>query len=439
MKDPARALRGGLLRNRDFLAIWGAQILSQTAANALTFALIVLVFSRTHANTASSALILLAIVPAILFGPLAGVMSDRVDRKLVLIVTNVARTIAVALLLPLGESVPTAYIVNFLVAAVTVFFVPAEAATLPQIVRKQDLLAANSLFSLTFNGSFLVGFSILGPVALRLVDFQGLWILLTAMYAVSALLVVTLPRSEPVTRELTVDIAGEAFQETRRDLGTALRYIRAQRGILWVLVYVALTYMLVAVAGALAPGFVTETLDLNERDVYVLSLPAGVGIGLGLVALNLIGSRVPRGGAINAGLLTIGLALLGLFAARPGLRFLRDVLSGVDPQPAFVALVVVSAFVFGAAYTFVTVPSFTLLQEELRQDMRGRVFGVLNTLVSVLSLAPLLVVGTVADLFGVGPVLGIAALVVFAVWIAGRDAHATVRAKIEKGAITAGD
>ncbi len=432
--DRPPALQPSLLRNRQFLALWSAQILSQTAANALTYALVVLVFERTHLNTASSFLILLAILPAILFGTLAGVIVDRSDRKLVLVITNLSRAVAVGLMLLLGRNDVAAYIVNFLVATVTVFFVPAEAATIPKIVRKGDLLAANSLFSFTFNGAFVLGFAILAPIVISLFDVEGLFVLLTVTYVVAGALCTLLPKAEPLTAHITVDVAGLVVEETRRDMSEAWAYLRTHARVVWVLLYVALMYMLIALAGALAPGFVTETLDLRERDVVVLALPAGLGIGLGLIGLNLLGRRVARASAIRWGLVTTAITLLGLAGARPALLLVRSLLgrSG-DPQPYFVALVVVTALVFGASYAFITVPSFTLLQEELADDMRGRVFGVLNTLVSVVSLAPLLVVGSVADRFGVGPVLFVAALVVFGVWLAGRDEHLRQRARATEG------
>src|SRR6184192_396045 len=163
MEEPAGAADRGILRNRAFLALWAAQILSQVAANATTFALIVLVGELTKSNTSSSILILLAIVPAVLFGVFAGVVVDRTDRKRVLVVTNAFRAAAVLPLLVIGESVAAAYVVNFLVAA---------------IVRKRDLLVANSLFTFTFNGAFLVGFIILAPVVLALASYQVLFILI---------------------------------------------------------------------------------------------------------------------------------------------------------------------------------------------------------------------------------------------------------------------
>jgi DHA3 family macrolide efflux protein-like MFS transporter len=88
-------------------------------------------------------------------------------------------------------------------------------------------------------------------------------------------------------------------------------------------------------------------------------------------------------------------------------------------------MVSVTAFAFGVAYAFITVPAMTLLQEQLRDDIRGRVFGVLNVLVSIFSFLPLIFVGPMADVWGVAPVFVLGAVVVFGVWFGGR----TVRLK----------
>jgi DHA3 family macrolide efflux protein-like MFS transporter len=244
---------------------------------------------------------------------------------------------------------------------------------------------------------------------------------------VAAILCLTLPKTEPLDRYLTVDVAAEAAEATRRDAGEAFSYLRSHPRIVWVLVYVALMYMLVAVAGALGPGFVTTTLELNERWVGVLALPAGVGIVAGLGLLNYIGHRgIRRSTLIHWGLIATSLTLLGL--ATPAILRPHSLAAAGNPQAPLVVFVIVVAFVLGAAYAFATVPSFTLLQEELADDMRGRVFGVLNTLVSVVSLLPLLFVGPIADQVGVGWVLLGGAVTVAAVWFIGRNAHLPQRA-----------
>jgi MFS family permease len=420
------AAERGLLRNRSFLALWSAQILSMTGANALTSALIVLVAEITSSNTSSSFLILLAVIPAVVFGIFAGVFVDRSDRRLVLIATNGLRAVAVGVILVLGQDLVTAYAVNFLVASVTVFFVPAEAATIPSIVRKRDLLIANSLFTFTFNGAFLLGFIILAPLTVAFAGFPVLFALIITMFALAAILCATLPPSEPVREALGVDVAGEAVQRGRRDIGEALRFLAGQPRIAWSLVYIAVTYTLIAAAGALAPGYVREVLLLPERAVALLVAPAGIGVVGGLGLLNVLGGRLRHGRAVGIGLGAIVGALVVLAAARP-LALLAGratVGGGLAGLPFFIGLVVLTTFVFGLAYAFITVPSMTLVQEELPDLIRGRVFGVLNVLVSVFSLLPLVVVGPVADLWGVAPVfLGSAVLVVVA-WVGGRRVRA---------------
>lgn len=425
MAEVQEAVHVGLLRNRAFLAVWAAQILSQTAANAVTSALIILVAELTHSNTSSSFLILLAIIPAVLFGIGAGVLVDRTDRRFVLVLTNALRGVAVLPLLFAGTSLSTAYVVNFLVAAVTIFFVPAESATIPGIVRKRDLLVANSLFTFTFNGSFLLGFIILAPIAVSLYGFEFLWSVIATMFGVSSLLCATLPPSPPPQKAahlISAELAERAFTETRQGISEAFHYLRATPLVTWAMVYIALTYTLIAMAGALAPGFVREVLKLGERNVVVLVAPAGIGVVLGLGVLNVVGSRISRANAIGTGLLVVGLALLALAAARPFADVFASRLGGVlgEALPLFIGLVSVTALFFGLAYAFITVPAMTLLQEQLRDDIRGRVFGVLNVLVSIFSLLPLIFVGPIADVWGVAPVFVLAAVVVFGVWLGGR-------------------
>ena len=425
-EEVPEADRHGLLRNRAFLALWAAQILSQTAANAVTSALIILVAELTHSNTSSSILILLAIVPAVLFGFAGGVVVDRSDRHLVLVLTNAARAAAMVPLVIAGESVTNAYLVNFLVATVTLFFVPAEAATIPGIVRKRDLLVANSLFTFTFNGAFLVGFIILAPIVVSLYGFQVLWVAIVMMFAVASVLCATLPKQPRGTNILSVELAEKAVSETRRGIVDAFHYLRTTPLVTWAMVYIALTYTLVAIAGALAPGFVREVLHLGERNVVVLVGPAGVGVVAGLGLLNVLSRRLGRPRAIGNGLMVTAVALLCLAAAKPfadifaASRFGGAVASLGGALPFFIGIVSVTAFVFGIAYSFTTVPAMTLLQEELPEDIRGRVFGVLNTLVSIFSFLPLIIVGPIADAWGVAPVFVLAGVAVFGVWLAGR-------------------
>src|SRR5206468_12281322 len=115
----------------------------------------------------------------------------------------------------------------------------------------------------------------------------------------------------PTTKEapISVRVAEVAASETRRGILEAFHYLRTTPLVTWAMVYIALTYTLVAIAGALAPGFVREVLRLGERNVVVLVAPAGIGVVIGLGVLNVVSRRIGRAHAIGLGLLVTSIAL----------------------------------------------------------------------------------------------------------------------------------
>ena len=125
----------------------------------------------------------------------------------------------------------------------------------------------------------------------------------------------------------------------------------------------------------------------------MLVLPLGIGLVGGIISLNLFGKLVPRKRLIEIGLVILGVSLLILGGAQ-GLGLPSD---GVL---TLLNVCVLVAFTAGISYAFVAVPAQTALQEELPEDVRGRVFGVLNTLVSLASFLPIILVGPIADLTG---------------------------------------
>jgi MFS family permease len=94
---------------------------------------------------------------------------------------------------------------------------------------------------------------------------------------------------------------------------------------------------------------------------------------------------------------------------------------------SLLAVVVVLAFFAGIAYAFVAIPAQTQLQEELPEDVRGRVFGVLNMLVSVASFLPILIVGPIADLLGTTVVIVAVGLVIVTLGIGSVLARGPIR------------
>ena len=137
-----------VLANPRFMALFASQILTQVGGNMVLFGLTVEVFSLTHSSTSVSILLLTFLVPAVVFGAIAGVFVDRFDRRWILIGTNMARGALFLSLAFLPEQLWIIYIVTAIVATLTTFFAPAEAAMIPFVVKHEQLMTANGLFIL---------------------------------------------------------------------------------------------------------------------------------------------------------------------------------------------------------------------------------------------------------------------------------------------------
>ena len=399
-----------VFRNRPFLLLWLSQAFTQIGGNMVIYGLTVIILEATSSNTAVSLLILTFLLPAVLFSAVAGVYVDRLDKRLVLVVTNILRSLAFVALFLVGGSLPLILLLNVVVSTITVFFGPAEAAMIPQLVPRRQLLAANGVFTLTLNAAFAVGFALLGPVVVTLAGAPALIIIVAICYLIAAGFCWTLPPAPPVsvTSEDPHAMAHEAeaaVGSTYGQLREGISFIRSNPKISWSLMYLGIAASLVGVLGVIGPNFARDALGLLPKDFVVIVLPLGFGIVMGILLLNNYGHHFPRRRLIESGLVSLGV-LLGLLAmAGPIARFVQraETASGLGSfadLTSLLAIVVLIAMLAGIAYALVAIPSQTQLQEDIPEDVRGRVFGILNMLVSVASFAPIIIVGPVADVIG---------------------------------------
>lgn len=437
MAEPPETTGGtgtaAVLKNRPFLLLWLSQLATQVGSNMVLYGLTVVVLDSTNLSSVVSLLFLTFLVPAVLFSALAGVYVDRMDRRLVLVATNVLRAIVLVAIWAVNGDVTLILILNVVVSSVTVFFAPAEAAMIPHLVPRHQLVSANGLFTLTLNGAFALGYALLGPLIVKVAGGPAPVILVVAvLYGISAIFCATLP-SNPSSPDAggksdRVHEAGEAVHGTFSQLSEGAAYIRSNRAISWSLVYLGIAASLVGVIGVLGPKFAQATLGLGTQDLILVVLPLGTGIVMGVLLLNSYGRYVPRRRAIEGGLIALGTLLAMLAAAGPVSRALARVTPGVSDVGAIttlVAVVIVMAFLAGIAYGIVAISSQTQLQEDLPEEVRGRVFGVLNMLVSVGSFLPIIIVGPISDLIGTTEVLLIVAglIVLFGILSITRRGH----------------
>ncbi len=400
---------GNVFRNRAFVLLWAAQTLSQLASNMVLAALMATVYAATGSNTAIAVLILSFLVPAVVFSAMAGVLVERSDARLIMLATNVLRAVGVIGFIFVGPHVALILLINLFVATMTAVFAPAELTAIPRIVERRHLMAANSVFVLTINATFAIGFGFLGPLLLTTAGADTVFVVVAVMFGLAAAAIVPLPAVVPVTDHIAPSDASRALTAVFDQVREGITFVRQNKRIAWSLAYLGIAASLIGVMGAIGPGFATDILLLSERDFFFVMGPAGLGAVMGILFLNAYGKGIPRRLTIDVGLVAMGVTLIALAVVKPVVAFLAPAVGPIEdtlpealtPIVSLIAVVVVIAVTAGVEYAFVAIPSQTALQEELPVGVRGRIFGILNTLLSVASFLPVLAAPAVADLLNI--------------------------------------
>src|SRR5579859_1433206 len=419
--------------NRNFLLLWLAQAISQTAQNAIWYGIVVLVQRQSHSSTQLSLAVLTLIIPSVIFGVLAGVYVDRWDKRSVLIATNVIRggiafsyaTFGLSIGLPLGAL----FLINFVFSTVGQFFAPAETSMIPTLVAREKLLQANSLFHLTFTASQLVGLVVLGPLLAKVGGVDGLFISMAAAIVLCGALVWPLPSTRGEHDPAQPTSEEEAIRGVWHDVRDIWHFVFRDRVVALAMVQWTIGAILGLVVATLVPGFGERLLHVRAEDAVFVMAPAGIGMVAGTALLNRYHERVEKHFLSNLGLFIVA-ACLGLTG---GVAFLADVVTSGNPPlmtlptlgevsvivPAVMALALVAGFGFVA----IMVPAQTFLQERAPVELRGRVFAVQLMLSNFASIVPLLLLGGLADVIGVDKTLLLIGILIavagaISVWIA---------------------
>lgn len=399
------------LRQLNFLKLWVAQISSIVAQNLLNFALIILVFNETQGSSYSALLVLSFGLPAILFASLAGEYADIWDRRLVMVVSNLLRSILVLGYIFIEGQLWLILLLSFVVSTVMQFFIPAEAATIPRVVPKEKLITANSLFISSFYTSFLLG-NILAAPTIKYFGSTGPFVVTSILFGLSAVVAATLPKQPPIHTQ-----RGERRPPAWREAFASWEFIRKNPDLRFPLVQLTITQAIVSVILALAPALSVALLKapLQQSSEYFI-LPVGLGLVAGVAAVSVLSRRRSRVRILEVGLVIAGMALTAL--GLTGLLYRTFDGRMIVPAERIALIVAVLVFTLGMLNAIISVLAQTQLQEESRDDTRGKVFGSLNLLINLAATFPILVAGVLADILSVTKVIALmgAAMVIFAVW-----------------------
>ncbi|HEV8546335.1 MAG TPA: MFS transporter [Candidatus Limnocylindrales bacterium] len=411
---PARSI----LRDPRFRRLWFIQASTQVGGNMALYALTVLVFATTRSNTAVSALVMSFLVPTIALSAIAGVVVDRLDLRLALVGPNLVRAALTFGLAAAGANVPALLLLNLGISLTTVMLTPAEGAMIPRIVARDQLEAAMGIFNLTLQASFAVGFAFLGPLLVSLAGPSTVLAVVTVLYIAATLACAGLPASPPAP--IAPGLASRALHEPIRQLREGFAAIHGNRDVGRPLLHLAAAASLVGVIGVLGPNL-ASSIGLEPNQLIVIVLPLGLGVVAGVFGLRRFGRGVSRrraaeGGLVTFGILAVAVALAGPVGKAADLGPVSvPVIGDVEP---LILLIIALAFCAGAAYAATTVSAQTALFENMPERVRGRVFGVLASIVSAASLVPILIAGPLADMISAQAVITVVGLAIVAAGLA---------------------
>jgi len=360
-----------LLRsNRNFRLLYIGQTISQLGDWFNSVAVFALLLDLTGSATAIAWMMIVQFMPVAIIGPMAGVIVDRVDRRRLMIGTDLFRGVLILglLLVRQRDQVWIAYVVMALTVGAQAFFEPARTATIPNLTSREELMPANALSSATWSAMLAIGASI-GGLVTALAGRNVAFVVNAASFFASAYFIAqTRYRSAPPAAQ---PLIGLAALTGMTDLMEGIRYVR-QRSHVAALMFVKAGWGLAGGVLLLLTIFGQRVFPVGgstAAGIGVLYGARGVGAAMGPIALRWILGQQPRTlrRAIGPAYFMVGVFYLLLAWA---------------PTLPIAALCVLFAH-FGGSILWVF--STVLLQMEVPDRFRGRVFAAELALVTLLS------------------------------------------------------
>ncbi|TYR31723.1 MFS transporter [Sphingobacterium phlebotomi] len=369
---------------KKFLVIWIGQFISLITSSAVNFAIIIWL-SIEHGSAEVLAYGAIAgMLPAAVIGPFAGIYIDRWNRKKTMMFADgfvALCTLVMSISFYLGyESLILIYAMLALRSVGSAFHMPAMQASIPMIAPESELLRIAGVNQMIQSISAIAG-PALGTLAITLMSIGNVLLLdiVGAVVAISALLFVYIPNPEVPEK------AKASFQQAWTDLKWGFKAILDNKGLTWLFAYSTIATFCIMPVAVLFPLLTLQYFGGGKWEMSIVEMVWGIGMLVGGSALGIFKSTTRKVIMINMTTIILGISLA---------------LSGVIPPHTFWILVGLTA-IGGVAATIYNASFMTVLQEEVRPEVMGRVFSLYFSMAIIPTVIGLLGTGWAADFFGV--------------------------------------
>lgn len=371
-----------LLRwNASFRALWLSRTTSFIGDALGTIAILLYVFDNEATGVAVAILFLAVDFAPSLVSPLTGTLSDRVDRKRLMISCDLAQAVIIVAIALVGMPLSLLLVLVAVRSTLGSLFQPASRSSVPDLVNERELETANAVIGFGTHGFDLLG-PLLGAALLPLIGIRGMLIVDAATFLVSALLLMRLPELSPVHIE-------EGRVTFLRDAGDGLRFLWQLPALRMLTVGFCAVVALNGVDDVALVFLAQGVLDGTDSQTSLLYGGAGMGLLIGFLTLARFASRFPVVTLIGAGFFisSLGNAMTGL-SVTVWMAFAMQAVRGIG-----ISLIEVSVQTF--------------VQRTVPKGMQGRAFANLFGAVGLSAGLAYAIGGPLLDLTGPRVVLAV--------------------------------
>ncbi len=370
-----------VLRVRNFALLWSGQAISQIGDALFNVAMMWLVLQLTGSALAMGTTMILTQLPRLAFQLIGGVSVDRYDRRMLMLWSDAIRGIVMlvfAILVATNQiQLIHIYILSIIFGIVSAFFYPAMSALIPNLVAGEELIAANSLSSLTLQGSQIIGPAIAGIlIAVPSIGIAGVSFFDAFSFGVGvlALLLMQLPAHLNGARKTNGSFVHE--------LKDGFRYLFGFRALVVILFIAMVLNFAFAPISVILPIFVKNVLGLGSESFGFIMSAFGVGMVAGSIT---VGVRPPQA---HRGIIVF------VLTAIEGILF-----AAVGFLPIF-AIGSFLSFACGFINAIVNTLLMATMQGMIADEYRGRIFSLMSMIAMGLTPISLAIAGGVTDIVG---------------------------------------
>jgi dTMP kinase len=373
LRGTRRATLKDLLTDVRFSRLWKAMLVS-SAGDWVGFVAVAALVARLGgarlSGLAVAGVMLARLLPSVLFGPFAGVFADRYDRKRLMILSDLSRGSLYAII-PFLPSLWLIFVVSFLIECLSLLWTPAKDASIPNLVPREQLANANSISLMTTYGTLPLGSVLyvgLAGVAVAtnasyLADnpeYLALWLDAFSFFFSARMIWKLDLRPAAVARVKATERVPLFGKDLLRDVREGYRFLRTHPLVRAMTLGIVIAFAGVGSVISLGPTFAEYTVKAGSTGFGLLLTAFGLGMGAGLGLMHVATRWIEKDRLFSAAMLAAAGCLVALAAM---------------PSIALAALFAVPMGI-GAGLTWVT--GYTMLQENVQDEFRGRTFATLT-------------------------------------------------------------